>query len=99
MKILDDSGILDKTSFLIGLGPFASAKSAKWMSDNLFGVDIPKEIIKRLEQSKDQKEESKKICLELIQKFREIKGVRGKHLIGHNKEKIIAEIIKESRIS
>ena len=99
MKILDDSGILDKTSFLIGLGPFASAKSAKWMSDNLFGVDIPKEIIKRLEQSKDQKEESKKICLELIQKFREIKGVRGVHLMGHDKEMIIAEIIKESRIS
>jgi methylenetetrahydrofolate reductase (NADPH) len=69
------------------------------MNDNLFGVDIPKEIIKRLEQSKDQKEESKKICLELIHKFREIKGVHGVHLMGHNKEMIIAEIIKESRIS
>ena len=99
MKILSDSGILEKTSFIIGLGPFSSAKNAKWMNENLFGVDIPKEIIKRLEQSKDQKEESKKICLELIQKFREIKGVHGVHLMGHNKEMIIAEIIKESRIS
>jgi len=55
MKVLNDAGILEKTSFLIGLGPFASAKSAKWMNDNLFGVDVPDEIIKRLEQEKDQK--------------------------------------------
>ena len=99
MKVLNDTGILEKTSFLIGLGPFASAKSAKWMNDNLFGVDVPDEIIKRLEQAKDQKEESKKICLELIQIFREIKGVKGIHLMGHKKEEVIAEIIKESKIS
>ena len=97
MKVLNDTGILEKTSFLIGLGPFASAKSAKWMNDNLFGVDVPDEIIKRLEQSKNQKEESKKICIELVQIFREIKGVKGIHLMGHNKEEIIAEIIQESR--
>jgi len=47
------------------------------MNDNLFGVDVPDEIIKRLELAKDQKKESKKICLELIQIFREIKGVKG----------------------
>jgi len=99
MKVLEDAGILEKTSFLIGLGPFASAKSAKWMNDNLFGVDVPDEIIKRLEQAKDQKEESKKICLELIQIFREIKGVKGILLMGHKKEEVIAEIIKESKIS
>ena len=99
MKVLDDVGILEKTYFLIGLGPFASVKSAKWMNDNLFGVDVPDEIIKRLEQAKDQKEESKKICLELIQIFREIKGVKGIHLMGHKKEELIAEIIKESKIS
>ena len=99
MKVLNDDGILEKTSFLIGLGPFTSAKSAKWMNDNLFGVDVPDEIIKRLEQAKDQKEESKKVCLELIQIFREIKGVKGIHLMGHKKEEVIAEIIKESKAS
>jgi len=97
MKVLDHSGILEKASFIIGLGPFTSAKSAKWMNDNLVGVEVPVEIIKRLEQAKDQKEESKKICLELIQVFREIKGVRGVHIMGHNKEQVIAEIIKESK--
>ena len=99
MKVLEDSGILEKTYFLIGLGPFASAKSAKWMNDNLFGVDVPDEIVKRLEQAEDAKKESKKICLELIQAFKEIKGVNGVHLMGHKKEEVIAEIIKESKIN
>ena len=97
MKVLDDVGILEKTFFIIGLGPFTSAKSAKWMNNNLFGVNVPEKIIKRLEQSKDEKEESKKICLELIHHFKEINGVMGVHLMGHNKEEIIAEIIQESR--
>ena len=91
--------MLEKAFFIIGLGPFASAKSAKWMNDNLYGVDVPEEIIKRLEQTEDAKEESKKICLELIQMYNEIPGVNGVHLMGHNKEELISEIIKESRAS
>ncbi len=97
MKVLGDEGILEKTNFIIGIGPFASAKSAKWMNENLFGVDVPEQIIKRLEGVKDQKEESKKICIELIDNFRNIQGVKGVHLMGHKKEEVISEIIKESK--
>ena len=97
MKVLGDAGILEKTNFIIGLGPFASAKSAQWMNDNLFGVDVPDTIIKRLESVKDQKQESKKICIELIEAFRNIQGVKGVHLMGHKKEQVIAQIIKESK--
>ena len=97
MKVLGDEGILEKTNFIIGMGPFASAKSAKWMNENLFGVDVPDQIIKRLEGAEDQKKESKKICIELIETFRNIDGVKGVHLMGHKKEAVISEIIKESK--
>ena len=63
------------------------------------GVEVTDEIVKRVEQAKDAKDESKKICLELIEAFKEIKGVNGVHLMGHKKEEVIAEIIKESKIS
>ena len=99
MTILEDSGVLEKSFFIIGLGPFMSAKSAKWMNDNLFGVNVPENIIKRLEQASDARQESKKICQELINKFKDIKGVKGIHLMGHNKEEEISEIIQESRKS
>jgi 5,10-methylenetetrahydrofolate reductase len=97
MKVLGDEGILEKTNFIIGIGPFASAKSAKWMNENLFGVDVPDQIIKRLEGAENQKAESKKICIELIESFRNIHGVKGVHLMGHKKEEVISEIIKESK--
>jgi methylenetetrahydrofolate reductase (NADPH) len=97
MKVLGDEGILEKTNFIIGIGPFASAKSARWMNENLFGVDVPDQIIKRLEGAEDQKEESKKICIELIDNFRNIQGVKGVHLMGHKKEEVISKIIKESK--
>ena len=97
MKVLGDEGILEKTNFIIGIGPFASAKSARWMNENLFGVDVPDEIIKRLEGAENQKEESKKICIELIEAFRNINGVKGVHIMGHRKEEIISEIIKQSK--
>ena len=97
MNVLGDEGILEKTNFIIGIGPFASAKSARWMNENLFGVDVPEQIIKRLEGAEDQKEESKKICIELIDNFRNIQGVKGVHLMGHRKEEVISEIIKESK--
>ena len=97
MTILEDSGVLEKSFFIIGLGPFMSAKSAKWMNDNLFGVNVPENIIKRLEQASDAKQESKKICQELINKFKDIKGVKGIHLMGHNKEEEISEIIQEAK--
>ena len=97
MNVLGDEGILEKTNFIIGIGPFASAKSARWMNENLFGVDVPDQIIKRLEGAEDQKEESKKICIELIDNFRNIQGVKGVHLMGHKKEEVISEIIKQSK--
>ena len=48
-------GLLDKVKILIGLGPVASARSARWMRDNLWGVAIPDPLIHRLEHSPDPK--------------------------------------------
>ena len=49
------------------------------------------------EKTEDQKEESKKICIELIEAFRSVQGVKGVHLMGHKKEEVISEIIKKSK--
>ena len=66
---------------MIGIGPLASARSARWMRDNLFGVIVPDEIIERLEQAADAKAEGGRICAELMQQLNEIPGVAGVHLM------------------
>ena len=68
------------------------------MNNNLYGVEIPKHIIKRIESSKDQKAEGKKICAELLEQLSEIRGVGGAHLMGPNSEQAVAEVIQTSGI-
>ncbi len=93
---LVEEGITEKASFLIGIGPLASAKSARWMDQNLFGVDIPESVIKRLQGADDQKAEGRAICAELLQGFSEIKGCAGAHLMAPHQEAACAQVIEES---
>ncbi len=93
---LVDGGFTEQAHFLIGIGPLASAKSARWMNENLFGVHVPDEIIKRLEGADDQKAEGRAICAELLQGFSEIEGCAGAHLMAPHGEASCAQVIQES---
>jgi len=78
---LNDDGITEKLGVIIGVGPIRSAKSARWMNENLFGVNVPEAVISRIEGAADQHAEGKKICAELIAGLKEIKGVAGAHIM------------------
>jgi len=78
---LSDAGILDGTAFIVGVGPIASARSARWMNDNLFGVSVPDSVIQRIEGADDQAEEGLRICIELIEIYKEMPGVSGVHIM------------------
>ena len=93
IKKLNQLGITNKAHFIVGLGIIKSAKSARWMNANLFGINIPDEIINRIEKSKNEKAEGTKICIELIQKYKSIEGVSGIHLMGYKQEEDIASVI------
>ena len=97
MARLTDAGLTDRAYFLIGLGPFASAKAARWMNENLHGVNVPDAVIRRIAGATDERAEGRRICVELIQWFREIPGVHGVHLMGPRQEPAIAEIVRDGR--
>jgi methylenetetrahydrofolate reductase (NADH) len=78
---LRQEGIIDKLAVIIGVGPIRSAKSARWMNENLFGVHVPPATIERLEAASDQAAEGRQICAELIRGLREIPGVAGAHIM------------------
>ena len=78
---LEDFGVLEKTPFIIGVGPIASAKSARWMNENLFGVTVPEDTVKRLDGAEDQAAEGLKVGIELIQTYRDLPGVSGVHVM------------------
>jgi methylenetetrahydrofolate reductase (NADPH) len=45
------AGLTDRLSFLIGVVPLRSAKSARWIKEKLFGAVIPDALIDRMEQA------------------------------------------------
>lgn len=95
---LSDDGITERTYFLIGIGPIASARSARWMNENLFGVHIPDALVERLEGAEDQRAEGRRICAEMLQELYESEGVAGVHLMAPRQEQAIAQVIEESGV-
>ena len=95
MARLADHGIPDRLYLLVGLAPLASARSARWIRDKLFGSIIPEPLIARLEGARDPKAEGRRICLELMQEYREIAGVAGVHLMAPLNEAAVPEVIAE----
>jgi methylenetetrahydrofolate reductase (NADPH) len=98
MKRVRDMGLDERVFILAGVGPLASAKTARWMRRNVPGVHIPEAIIDHLEKAANPAEEGKKLCIDMIQQVREIAGVKGVHVMAYRREHLVYEIIKESGI-
>ena len=98
MDRVRDLGLHEKCFIMIGAGPLASAKAARWMRVNVPGVHIPDTVIARLEGAKDQKKEGAQICVDLIQQISEIEGVSGIHMMAYRQEEQVADIVHRSNI-
>lgn len=96
MEQVRDLGLHELVFILVGVGPLRSAKAAEWMRTHIPGVVIPDEIIRRLKgvPPEHQREEGRKICIEIIQAVREIEGVSGVHVMAYRQEELVAEIIE-----
>ena len=93
-----DMGLHERCFVLVGVGPLASARAARWIRSRVPGVHIPDSVIDRLEGASRQREEGKRLCIETIQRVREIPGVSGVHLMAYRQEESVAEIIEQSGV-
>jgi 5,10-methylenetetrahydrofolate reductase len=98
MKPVTDMGLHEKCYILIGAGPLASARAAKWIRSNVPGVHIPDHVIERMDGAEDQKQEGKNICIELLQQIKEIPGVSGVHVMAYRQEELVSEIVHQSGV-
>jgi 5,10-methylenetetrahydrofolate reductase len=98
MTVARDMGLTEKAYILVGVGPLASARTARWMRSNVPGVHIPDAVIDRIEAAADQKAEGRRICIEIIQQVREIAGVAGVHIMAYRQEHLVPGIVEESGI-
>jgi len=96
MEMVRGRGLHEKCAILAGVTPFKSVGMARYMKNQVPGMDVPDEMIERLGgmPKEKQSEEGIKICLETIQRLREIPGVRGIHIMAIEWEEKVAEIAK-----
>ncbi|MFA4915776.1 MAG: methylenetetrahydrofolate reductase [Syntrophales bacterium] len=96
MEMVRDRGLHEKCAILAGVTPFKSVGMAKYMKKSVPGMDVPDEMIERMKgvPKEKQAEEGIKICVESIQRLKEVPGVRGIHIMAIEWEEKVPEIAK-----
>jgi methylenetetrahydrofolate reductase (NADPH) len=98
MSGVRDRGLHEKVYILAGITPMKSLGMARYMKNNVPGMDVPDEIIDRLAgvPKEKQAEEGINICLETIQRLKEVKGVSGFHIMAIEWEEKVSEIVERA---
>ena len=98
MKQARDLGLHEKVYILAGVTPFKTAGMAKYMKNRVPGMDVPDEVVERMSgvPKEKQSEEGINICVESIQRLKEVEGVKGFHVMAIEWEEMVPEIVKRS---
>ena len=96
MEMVVKEGLHKKTYILAGLMPVRSHKALVYMKNNVAGMSIPDEIIKRMEAAKEPKEKGIEICIEMIDQIKNIEGVAGIHLMPIGWESITPVLLERA---
>lgn len=98
MKLIRDRGLHEKVFILAGVTPLKSVGMAKYMKNRVPGMDVPDEIVKRMSgvPKEKQPDEGIKICIETIQRLKQVEGVRGFHVMAIEWEEKVPEIVERS---
>jgi len=100
VKQANEMGLTEKVYLLAGVTPMKSVGMAKYMKNNVPGMDVPDELIKRLQgvDKKLQADEGIKIACEQIEEFKQLKGVAGVHLMAIEWEHKVPEIAERAKM-
>lgn len=96
LQRLTDLGVNEKAFFIPGLMPLKSARVARYMQDNIPGIEIPDAVIRRMDRAADPKKEGVNLVVEQIQWLKTLEGIHGVHIMAVGWEEIIPEIVTKA---
>ena len=98
MEMVRDRGLDEKCYILGGVTPLKSPGMARYMKNNVAGMDVPDELIKRMQGVPKEKwrEEGIKICVGTIERLRAMKGISGVHIMAIEWEEAVGEIVERA---
>jgi methylenetetrahydrofolate reductase (NADPH) len=100
MKAVRDLGLHTRCRILAGVIPLKSAGMTRYIAENVPGIIIPEEILKRLAEAPKGKgsEVGIAICVEIIDQLRAIEGVAGIHIMAIEWEQKVREIAERAKL-
>jgi methylenetetrahydrofolate reductase (NADPH) len=98
MEGVRDRGLHEEVYVMAGITPMKSAGMARYMKKKVPGMDVPDELVKRMEgvPAEKQAQEGIDICVESIERLREVEGVAGFHIMAIEWEEKVPEIVKRA---
>ncbi len=98
MQGVRDRGLHEKIYILAGVTPMKSVGMARYMKNKVPGMDVPDEVVARMGgvPKEKQAEEGIKICVETIQRLKEVEGVAGFHIMAIEWEEKVPEIVERA---
>ncbi len=96
LQQVKDMGLNEKAFLILGLMPLKSARVARYMQENIPGIEIPEAVIRRMDRAADPKKEGVKLIVEQINWLKNLEGVAGVHIMAVGWEEIIPEIVTKA---
>jgi len=91
-------GLLDHVWILAGVFVPRSARAARYLRDQVPGIDVPDPMLERLDAGSPQAEHRAGIdmALEIVDQVRQIPGISGVHLMTIRNEESILTVVEEA---
>lgn len=98
MKGVVDCGLHEKVFILGGVTPFKSFGMARYMANNVPGMDVPDEVLQRMKGTpkEHQAEEGITIAVETIKQLQAMPGIAGVHIMAIEWEEKVGEIAEKA---
>ena len=98
MEGVRERGLHEEVYIMAGITPMRSVGMARYLAKNVPGMDVPDELIARLQgvDKKKQSEEGITIAVETIQRLKEVEGVAGFHIMAIEWEEKVPEMVERS---
>ncbi len=89
-------GVFERMFVLVGVAPPRSPASARFMRENLPGVVVADEVLRRMEAADDPVDEGVRLTVEIVKRLREIEGIAGVHVMGLGREEPVRRVIEDA---
>jgi methylenetetrahydrofolate reductase (NADPH) len=98
MAEVRDLGLHTRCGVIAGVGPIRSLRALEFVRTKVPGIHVPDEVDRRLRgvPAEQVADEGMRLCVETVQRLREVPGVAGVHVMAFGLERGVPEVLERA---